>query len=101
MNIKTIKYCHKFLSLRFKKDYLILLFLNFVSSIFNIVGATSILPLVSLIVSPEVILKNEYYNKIEIFKQFTLNEQIFFFSFISFFLITLTTFLNFSLVYWR
>ena len=61
MDIKNIfKYCHYFLNKEFKKEYYISLVIFFISSLLNIIGVASLLPLVAIILNPEIILNNNF-----------------------------------------
>ena len=54
------KYCHYYLSKEFKKEYYISIVIFFFSSLLNIIGVASLLPLIAIILNPEIILNNNF-----------------------------------------
>ena len=54
------KYCHYFLNKEFKKEYYISLIIFFISSLLNIIGVASLLPLIAIILNPEIIFNNNF-----------------------------------------
>lgn len=86
---KIFKYCHILLNNHFPRSYIFIYVLFFILSFVQLFGTVSIIPVITILVVPELIVENNYVNAIYNFKSHDLNDlKVFFglsFLFFSFF----------------
>ena len=76
---KIIKYCHSLLKNNFPKSYVFIYILFFILSFVQLFGTISIIPVITILVVPELIVENNYINEIYNFKSHDLNDLKVFF----------------------
>ena len=101
---KIFKYCHSLLKNNFPKSYVFIYILFFILSFVQLFGTISIIPVITILVVPELIVENNYINEIYNFKSHDLNDLKVFFGlsflfFFFFFAIYSIFFDNFDKVY--
>ncbi len=86
---KIFKYCHSLLKNNFPKSYIFIYILFFILSFVQLFGTISIIPVITILVAPELIVENNYINEIYDLKSYDLKDlKVFFglsFLFFSFF----------------
>ena len=93
--IKIILYCHNTLWRKTKIKYLLLIILNFFTSILQAFGIFTLYPLLVLLTSPNIIFQNNFYIKYFPYKFLSVEKQIFIFSIFFLFLMILSILLTF------
>ena len=76
---KIFKYCHSLLKNNFPKSYVFIYILFFILSFVQLFGTISIIPVITILVVPELIVENNYINEIYNFKSHDLNDLKVFF----------------------
>ena len=73
---KIILYCHNILIKNNKKQYFLLILMNFLTSISQAFGVVTLYPLVLLMTNPNTILMNKYYVQFFPYKSLSLEKQL-------------------------
>ena len=76
---KIFKYCHSLLQNNFPRTYIFIYILFFILSFIQLFGTISIIPVITILVAPELIIENRYINEIYDFKSHNLNDLKVFF----------------------
>ena len=82
---KIFKYCHSLLKNNFPKSYIFIYILFFILSFVQLFGTISIIPVITILVAPELIVENNYINEIYDLKSYDLKDLKVFLSVILFF----------------
>ena len=71
---KIFKYCHSLLKNNFPKSYIFIYILFFILSFVQLFGTISIIPVITILVAPELIVENNYINEIYDLKSYDLKD---------------------------